>query len=101
MKRATLATILLLSILNVLLFGSLETASAQAVSIAILDFQDDTGANASADLGRKLAQDLHQKVATGYKDLLPRLVTNPAASAKGLTLDQISELAKQKGASYV
>src|SRR2546423_5921894 len=103
MKRATLPTILVLGFLYLALFGSLQTASAQTqtVSIAILNFQDDTGANAPADLGQKLAQDLHQKVATGYKDLLPRLITSPDASAKGLTLDQIAALAKQSGAKYV
>lgn len=101
MERVALPTILVLGLLNLAVFGSLETTSAQSVPIAILNFQDDTGANAPADLGRKLAQDLHQKVATGYKDLLPRLVTSPAASVKGLTLDQIATLAKQSGAAYV
>ena len=100
MKRATLPAILVLGFLSLALFGSLETASAQnqTVSIAILNFQDDTGANAPAELGQSLSQDLHQKIATGYKDLLPRLLTSPAASVKGLTLDQIAELAKQNGA---
>src|SRR5437773_11862870 len=103
MKRVTLPTILMLGFLNLALFGSLETASAQTqtVSIVILNFQDDTGANAPSDLGQKLAQDLHQKVAIGYRDLLPRLVTSPAASVRGLTLDQIAALAKQSGAKYV
>ncbi|HXI91092.1 MAG TPA: carboxypeptidase regulatory-like domain-containing protein [Blastocatellia bacterium] len=101
MTRVTLPTILVLGLLNLGLFGSLETASAQTVSIAILNFQDDTGANAAADLGRKLAQELHQRVATGYKDLLPRLVTSSSDSVKRLTLDQIAALAKQSGAAYV
>jgi hypothetical protein len=74
----------------------------QTVSIAILNFQDDTGANAPAELGQKLAQDLHQKVATGYKDLLPRLVVgSDAAAVKGLTIDQIAALGKQNGAKFV
>ena len=101
MKRVISPTILVLGLLNLALFGSLETASAQTVSIAILNFQDDTGANAPADLGRKLAQDLHQRVATGYRDLLPRLVTSSSDSVKRLTLDQIAALAKQSGAAYV
>lgn len=103
MKRTIPLTLLVLGFLNLAHLGSPQTASAQtqAVSIAILNFQDDTGANAPAALGQKLARDLHQKIATGYRDLLPRLVTAPDASAKGLTLDQIAALAKQSGATYV
>jgi protocatechuate 3,4-dioxygenase beta subunit len=103
MKRTISLTLLTLGFLNLAHFGSSQTASAQtqAVSIAILNFQDDTGANAPAALGQKLARDLHQKIATGYRDLLPRLVTAPDASAKELTLDQIAALAKQSGAKYV
>src|SRR5947208_10814261 len=48
MKSVTLPTIFVLGLLNLALFGSLETASAQTqtVSIAIINFHDDTGANA-------------------------------------------------------
>src|SRR5882724_445462 len=103
MKRATFLTILVFGLLKLALFGSPEITplQTQTVSIAILAFQDDTGANAPADLSQKLAQDLQQKLATGHKDLLPRLVTGPAASVKELTLDQIAALAKQSGAKFV
>src|SRR6185369_11507777 len=103
MTRVILFTILVPGFLHLALFGLLATAPAQTqtLSIVILNFQDDTGANVPADLGQKLARDLHQKVATVYKDLLPRLSTRPAASVKGLRLDQVAALAKQSGARYV
>src|SRR5712692_7768246 len=78
------------------------SAQNQTVSVAILNFQDDTGANAPVELGQKLAQDLHQKVATGYQDLLPRLISGTDAGAlKGLKIDQIAALGKQNGARFV
>ncbi len=82
--------------------GSIVWGQDQTVSVAILNFQDDTGANAPAELGQKLSQDLHQKIATGFKDLLPRLVAaSDAAAVRGLTIDQIAALGKQNGARYV
>ena len=104
MKRATLITILALGIMTFSLFGSPGTGSrqTQTVSIAIVSFQDDTGANATADLRSSLAQSLQQKIAAGYKDLLPRLVGGvDSATVKSFTLDQIAALGKQSGAKYV
>ena len=104
MNRTSLAVTIVLSFLILLPIGLVGIVSGQnqTVSIAILNFQDDTGANAPAELGQKLAQDLHQKVATGYKDLLPRLVVgSDAAAVKGLTIDQIAALGKQNGAKFV
>ena len=104
MNRTSLAVTIVLSFLILLPIGLVGIVSGQnqTVSIAILNFQDDTGANAPAELGQKLAQDLHQKVATGYKDLLPRLVAgSDAAAVKGFTIDQIAALGKQNGAKFV
>src|SRR2546428_11763240 len=81
--------------------GGIIWGQDQTVSVAILNFQDDTGANAPAELGQKLARDLHQKVATSYKDFLPRIVAGSDAAVKGLTIDQIAALGKQSGAKFV
>ncbi len=82
--------------------GNAASGQDQFVSIAILNFQDDTSANAPAELGQKLAQDLHQKVAVSYKDLLPRVIAGiDAAAVKGLTIEQIAALGKQQGAKFV
>jgi len=104
MKRAIFSVTFAFRFLIPLLigFGGIVSGQDQIVSVAILNFQDDTGANAPAELGQKLAQDLQQKIAIGYKDLLPRLVAgSDAAAAKGLTIDQIAALGKQNGARYV
>ena len=76
MKRAIFSVTFAFRFLIPLLigFGGIVSGQDQTVSVAILNFQDDTGANAPAELGQKLAQDLQQKIAIGYKDLLPRLV---------------------------
>lgn len=74
----------------------------QTVSVAILNFQDDTGANAPAELGQRLAQDLHQKIANSYNDLLPRMSTTAdVATIKSLSIEQIAALGKQSSAKFV
>lgn len=81
---------------------SVVVAQSQSVSIAIPSFQDDTGANAPVELGQSLAQSLQQKIATGYNDVLPRLVGGvDSAVVKNMSLDQLAALAKQSGARFV
>src|SRR5262249_26884923 len=101
MKTQISTGVLAFGLMCLVCFGLLEpeSAHAQSVSIAILDFQDDSNATAQSDLGQKLARDLRQRVATAYKDVLPRLVSS--LSATGLTLEQIAALGKQSGATYV
>jgi protocatechuate 3,4-dioxygenase beta subunit len=75
----------------------------QLVPIGILFFQDESGMNAPADLGQKIAKDLQQKLAVNYKDVLPRML-NPAldASASGaMNVEQVVTLGKQHGVKFV
>src|SRR2546425_2772826 len=82
--------------------GRIVSAQDQTVSVAILNFQDDTGANASVELSQKLAQDLHQRIANSYNDLLPRLNAGAdAAAIKTLSIEQIATLGKQSGSRFV
>jgi len=77
-------------------------AQNQSVPVAIVNFQDDSGANASLQLRQRLAQELQQKLLSGYKDVLPRLVsTDVDSAAQSLTVVQLTELGKQNGARFV
>src|SRR6266478_8951455 len=64
----------------------------QVIAIGILSFQDETGTNAPAELGQKVAQSLQQKLSVRYRDILPRLIGTGAdtSSIKELTVDQIA-----------
>lgn len=75
----------------------------QLVSLGILVFQDDSGTNAPPELGQKLAQDLQQRLAVTYKDVLPRVLSTGvnASSVKTMTVEQIAALGKQNGVKFV
>jgi len=75
----------------------------QLVSVGILRFQDDSGIGMSPELGQKLAQDLQQRFAGTFKDVLPRVINGATNSATTtpLTIDQIVELGKQNGVKFV
>jgi protocatechuate 3,4-dioxygenase beta subunit len=75
----------------------------QLVPIGILFFQDESGMNAPADLGQKIAKDLQQKLAVNYKDVLPRMLNaglDPSASA-AMNVEQVVTLGKQNGVKFV
>ena len=75
----------------------------QLVPIGILFFQDESGMNAPADLGQKIAKDLQQKLAVKYKDVLPRMLNaglDPSASA-AMNVEQVVTLGKQHGVKFV
>lgn len=74
----------------------------QVVPIGILFFQDESGMNAPADLGQKIAKDLQQKLAINYKDVLPRMLNaglDPSAPA--MNVEQVVTLGKQQGVRFV
>ena len=78
-------------------------SQAQLVSLGILPFQDDSGMNAPADLGQKIAKDLQQKLAVNYKDVLPRMLNaglDPSA-ATPLNVEQVVTLGRQNGVKFV
>jgi len=78
-------------------------AQDQPVSVTIVNFQDDTGSNVPPELRQKLAQDLQQRLAFGYKDVLPRMISADvdAGASGSLTVEQLSTLGTQSGAKFV
>jgi flagellar biosynthesis/type III secretory pathway chaperone len=84
-------------------FRRSTSPQSQLVSIGILSFQDESGMNAPADLGQKIAKDLQQKLAVNYKDTLPRMLNaglDPAVVAP-LNVEQAVTLGKQNGVKFV
>src|SRR5437879_3276795 len=75
----------------------------QLVSIGILTFQDESGMNAPAELGQKIAKDLQQKFAVNYKDVLPRMINagGDASAVAAMTVEQVATLGKQNGVKFV
>ncbi len=103
MKKSLLLSVGL-AVLVPAVLGSPQPASVQAQSVsvvALLEFQDDTGTNVSAEKIKTLTAALHQNIATRYKDLLPRLVSGSDAATQASTLAQIAALARQNGARYI
>ena len=84
-------------------FRRSTSLQSQLVPIGILFFQDESGMNAPADLGQKIAKDLQQKLAVNYKDVLPRMLNaglDPSASAT-MNVEQVVTLGKQNGVKFV
>ena len=81
-----------------------RTASAQGqiISVGVVGFQDESGTNAPAGLGQKMAKDLQQRL-VAFSDLLPRSVgpgDDPSA-LKALDVEQLAALGKQQGVKFV
>lgn len=84
-------------------FRKSTSLQSQVIPIGILFFQDESGMNAPADLGQKIAKDLQQKLAVNYKDVLPRMLNaglDPSAVA-ALNVEQLVTLGKQNGVKFV
>lgn len=84
-------------------FRTSTSLQSQVVPIGILFFQDESGMNAPADLGQKIARDLQQKLAVNHKDVLPRMLNtglDPSASA-AMNVEQVVTLGKQHGVKFV
>lgn len=92
-----------LAVISVVLAVPHTFAQNQLVPVAIVNFQDDSGANASPELRLKLAQELQQKLIDGYKDLLPRMMSFDVEPGVGqsLTVDRLVALGQQNGARFV
>ena len=74
----------------------------QLVSVGILRFQDDSGMGLPPEVGQKLAQDFQQKLASTFKDLLPRVISGAEIPATGsLTIEQVVAVGKQNGVKFV
>lgn len=80
----------------------LTSHQSQLVPIGILFFQDESGINAPADLGQKIAKDLQQKLAVNYKDVLPRMLNaGPDSGSAVMNVEQVVTLGKQHGLKFV
>jgi len=73
-------------------------AQDQVIPVSILPFQDESGTDAPAEVGKKIAQELQQKLNAASKNLLAQtLNTGPDPSSAGaMNEEQISALGKQQ-----
>jgi len=77
-----------------------SSAPAQKVIVVgILPFQDESDSGAPAELGKKIAQQLKQRLSLSFKDVLPKsLNSDPAAP---LNVEQLVALGKQNAVQFV
>ncbi len=71
--------------------------------VGILPFQDETDTGAPPELGRKIAQQLKQRLSVSFKDVLPKslVLNSDAASTAALTVEQVVALGKQNAVQLV
>src|SRR6266545_2393516 len=71
--------------------------------VGILPFQDETDTGAPLELGRKIAQQLKQRLSVSFKDVLPKslVLNSDAASTAALTVEQVVALGKQNAVQLV
>jgi hypothetical protein len=80
--------------------GGIATQN-QLISIGILSFQDESGANTPPEFGQKIAQELHRKLVQNYKDVLPRLLNNASTTPNTMTVEELAALGKQNGVKFI
>lgn len=74
----------------------------KVVTLGVLDFSDESDTNAPSSLGRRLGQQLKQKLAAGFPDLLPKTLSqNSGSTATGSTVEQLVTLGKQNAWEFV
>ncbi|HEY7913489.1 MAG TPA: hypothetical protein VIG62_16365 [Blastocatellia bacterium] len=76
--------------------------NSQALSLGILDFQNESSLNLRPELCLKVAQELRQKIILTSKNVLPRAISAGSdLSIKMMTLEQLTTLGKGYGVKYV
>lgn len=65
--------------------------------VGMLDFQDETDSGAPPELGRKIAQQLKQRLAVNFKDIVPKSLSSDAA----LNVAQAVAIGRQNAAQFV
>ena len=80
-----------------------RAAQAQVVTVGVVAFQDESGAEVAPALVGQLARTLQQRLAAAHRDLLPRAVgAEPDAPPPGtLGVEQLVALGKQRGLKFV
>ncbi|HEX6624557.1 MAG TPA: carboxypeptidase regulatory-like domain-containing protein [Pyrinomonadaceae bacterium] len=83
--------------------GATRAAQGQVVTVGVVAFQDESGAEVAPGLVGQLARTLQQKLAATHKDLLPRAVgAEPGAAPAGtLGVEQLAAFGKQRGLKFV
>lgn len=83
--------------------GATLAAQAQVITVGVVAFQDESGAEVAPALVGQLARTLQQRLAAAHKDLLPRAVgAEPGTPAPGtLGVEQLAALGKQRGLKFV
>ncbi len=65
--------------------------------VGILSFQDETDSGAPPELGRKIAQQLKQRLAVSFKDIVPKSLSSDAA----LSVEQAVAIGRQNAVQFV
>ena len=82
--------------------GASHRRSRTRWTLGVLDFSDESDTSAPSSLGRRLGQQLKQKLAAGFPDLLPKaLGQNSGSTTTGLTIEQLVALGKQNAWEFV
>lgn len=86
-----------------LVFGGAASGQDQTISVAVFEFQDESGARVRAEVERGIARKLAQKLNVAYKDVLARRfdAATDATSIKAMTVEQLGALGKQHGVKFV
>ncbi len=75
---------------------------AQMITIGILPFQDESGANVPPALLQKICQEFKLKMTLAYKDVLARLVSAESLGAPANAgIEQLAAFGKQQGVKFV
>lgn len=91
-------------------FGAITRAPTASVRVqskvtvvGILSFRDESDSGAPAELGKKTAQQLKQRLSLNFKDVLPKSLppNSDATPDTALTLEQVVALGKQNAVQFV
>jgi hypothetical protein len=67
--------------------------------VGILSFQDETDSGAPPELGRKIAQLLKQRLASSFKDIVPRSLSSDAGAT--VSVEQALAIGRQNAVQFV
>lgn len=67
--------------------------------VGILNFQDETDSGAPPELGRKLAQQLKQRLASSFNDIVPKSLSSDTPAT--LSVEQAVAIGKQNAVQFV
>jgi protocatechuate 3,4-dioxygenase beta subunit len=83
--------------------GRVAAGQLEAITVGVVEFQDESGAGSSAAGAKEIARKLAQNLNTAYKDVLARRLDNAtdASSVKAMTVEQLCAFGKQNGVKFV